>query len=256
MSRLPAVALLLLAACDGGGDGLADAALHDSSTHVDAPPGTTTTSCANPLPTTAADSLTISGDLTDGTLNGNGNPTAGATISAFHVTGGALGTATTESTGIYQVAATTGGATVDYLTATNAGYKESRYFPRAPLAKSTSLGTLPLFTTADAATIATTFGVTQDPTKGIALVTIQDCFGSLRSNGTVTVSPATAGTVKYLHGDGSTTGTATDATGTAVVFNIPAGSVTLGATVGGTSYHEHAVTAAASYITLATISEQ
>lgn len=255
MSRLSAVALILLAACDGGGNGATDAAVHDGKT-VDAPPGTTTTSCLNPLPTTAADSFTISGDLTDGSLTGQGNATSGATISAFHVTGGTLGTAITETTGIYQVTATTGGATVDYLTATNAGYKDMRYFPRAPLAKSTSLGTLPLFTTADAATIATTFGVTQDPAKGLALVTIQDCFGSLRSNGTVTVSPVTAGTVKYLHGDGSTTGTATDATGFAVVFNIPAGSVTLGATVGGTAYHEHAVTAAGSYLTIATISEQ
>jgi hypothetical protein len=254
MSRLSTVVLILLAVCDGGGSDTPDAAPHDGKS-IDAP-GSTGTSCLNPVPTTAADSLTISGDMTDGSLTGPGNATSGATISAFHTTGSALGTTTTEATGIYQVTATTGGATVDYLTATNAGYKDMRYFPRAPLAKSTSLGTLPLFTTADAGTIATTFGVTQDPAKGLALVTIQDCFGSLRANGTVTLSPATAGTVKYLHGDGTTTGTATDATGFAVVFNIPAGSVTIGATVGGTAYHEHAVTASASYLTITTISEQ
>ena len=247
MSRTFAVVLTLVVACDTAATTV-DAPHADGASHD----GGTATSCANPLPTTAADTLTISGVLDDDT----GTGLAGATLAAFHLGGASLGTAVTETTGIYQVAATTGGAPIDYLQIASTGYRGARYFPRAPIAKSTSLAKLPLYTTANAAMLATTAGVTQDPARGLALVTVADCFGSPTANATVTVVPAGTAVVKYVHGDGSTTGTATDSTGVAMVFNLPAGTSTLGAIVGATSYHEHAITADPTYITLVTIAEQ
>ena len=250
--------LVILAACNStGGD---DAVSKDAPTTTgdgrttDAPAGSTNTSCANPLPTTTPGQANISGVVTDGSFTGQGQGLGAATLDAFHVgTATSLGTVTSESTGIYTLAAT-GGQAVDFLQLTKSGYLTTNYFPRAPLGKSTSLPRLPMFTSSELATVVAASGVTQNPSLGVAVVTVTDCTNSLQ-DGAIVSAPAGT-TVKYLKSDGSFGGTSTDTVGLAMVFNIPAGSVTIGATVGGALYHEHAVTADSTHFAFSTISEQ
>lgn len=248
MPRFSAVLVLLLGACNqGSGD---DTTPTDAKKTVDAAPAET--SCGTPIPTTTGDLLNITGDLDDG--SGTGTPVAAATVTAMSA-GINRGTATSEVSGLFQVAATTGGVPVELLTFAATGRKSGRYFPRQPIYKSTSLPSLPLFTPADAATFFAMFG-TQNPANGAAIITINDCADAFTANATVTVSPPGSAIVKYLHGDGSTNGTSTDATGTAVILNISPGTVTLAAMVGTQAYHAHAITADPTYVTLAAISEK
>jgi hypothetical protein len=260
MPRRSLPVLLFVVACNGGGGDDAagtDARKPDGDpSEIDAPGTTAPTSCANPVPTTATDTVVISGTVSDGSFAGSSNPLAGATLSAFHTGGASLGTATTETGGSYQLTATTGGATIDYLQASDAGYKPMRFFPRVAIARATSVPKFPMFTTADAAAFPATFGVTQDGGKGMAIVYIASCQSSPIANATVTVTPPGSAVIKYLHADNSTTGTSTDSSGLAIVFNLGTGNTTINALVGSTELHAHVITGDPSYLTLAAISEQ
>ncbi|MCX5747211.1 MAG: hypothetical protein NT062_32475 [Proteobacteria bacterium] len=101
------------------------------------------TSCLNPLPTTATPMVLLSGVVTDGSFSGSGNNLDAATIQAS--ANGLLTTATSEASGIYQLDAATNGKPVDFLTLSKAGYTTTRYFPRAPIAKATSMPKIPVF---------------------------------------------------------------------------------------------------------------
>ena len=254
MPRSPALLFLFLflAACNSTSDPVTGV---DAKPLADSGPVATTT-CANPVPTTATDTVVISGVVTDGSFTGTGNALVGATLAAFRIGGATLGTDTTQNGGIYQVTATTGGLPIEYLAASNAGYTDSRFFPRAALGKATSMPKFPLFATADAAAFPTTFGVTQDPAKGVAVIFVFDCQGSPIANATVTVSPPGSAIVKYMHADNSTTGTATDSLGVAFVFDVGAGTSTIDASSSTHMMHAHTITAGPSYLTLAMIAEQ
>jgi hypothetical protein len=243
--------LLLLAACNNGsGD---DNAPIDAPKHLVDAAGSGATTCGSPVPTTAGATLTLSGELEDS--DGTGNGVENATVTAYGG-GMAQGNALSEMSGLYQVTATTGGVPVDYFTISGTGRRTERAYPAGPIDHSTTVGNLTLFATADLTTYIGMFtGVTQDPAKGMAIVTVSDCFDATRASGVVTVTPPGTSIVKYLHSDNSTDGTSTDDTGIAVVFNIT-GTVTIGAAVSGTPYHEYAIAADPSYLVLATIAER
>ncbi len=263
MSRIAALILVVAGACNGGDDGVTHLDGNPGSGHdatgdgnggIDAPPGGTT-SCANPIATSATPEAVISGVLNDSAFSASGQPLVGATIAAYRGAS-SLGSTLTQSGGIYQITATTGGQPIEYLQASDTGYTTERYYPRAPLAKASSMPKFPLFTTADAAGFPAQFGVTQDGAKGVAVVFVFDCQSSPISNATITVSPAGSAVVKYLHSDNSTTGTATDGLGVAVVFNLGTGATTINAMKSGLMMHEHVIAPSPSYLTLAAISEQ
>ncbi len=243
--------LLLLAACNSGsGD---DALPIDAPKHTVDAAGTGATTCGSPVPTTAGATLTLSGELEDS--DGTGNGVENATVTAFGG-GTAQGTALSEASGLYQVSATTGGVPVDYITMTATGRRSERAYPPGPIDHTTTIGNLTMFATADLTTYIGMFtGVTQDPAKGMAIVTVSDCFDTTKASATVTVTPPGTSVVKYLHADNSTDGTSTDDSGIAVIFNLT-GTVTLAATVSGTPYHEYAIAADPSYLVLATIAER
>jgi hypothetical protein len=73
-------------------------------------------------------------------------------------------------------------------------------------------------------------GVQQDPTKTIAIVTIEDCSGTISGGVVFTVgSPQPDESVVYLVNNlPSTSGTETDSvSGSALVFNVPPGTLTV-----------------------------
>ena len=234
---------------DGGND--------DGGNDPDGQPGGPT-SCLEPLHTTAAAMVTLTGSVTDGTLfsSASGNALADVAVSVVRNSGASLGSTTTDVSGTYQAVATTGDVAIDgYVKFTKSGFTELRYFPRAPLFKSGAVRQLPLLVTGDIAQLAATYGVTQDPAKGAAFVRLVDCLTSPQAGFTVTVT-GSGSTVKYLDQGGNDAGSSTDTAGYALVFNLPAGNVTIGAIKGSTLDHEHVVLSGSTWLSYVELSER
>jgi len=243
--RLPAIALLLIACTEPTAQ--PDAPLVDTSPPV--------TSCANPVPTTATPTVVASGVVGDDSLT-SGTALGDAMVGAFHATGGgSLGAATSEASGIYQLTATTNQLPIDNLTFAKAGYVTSRYFPRIPLARTSTVPRLPVFTAASIAAFATDAGVTQPATAGVAIVFVNDCSGGPITNATVALSPPGTSIVKYLKLDGTFVDTATDSTGIAFIFAATTGDAVLTGTGNGKALSPRALTIDPSATALVTISE-
>jgi hypothetical protein len=238
----------LLAACDGDlVQTDAPVVTHDTATMQ--------TTCDIPIATTASGQIDLSGAIADSSLQDSANPLVGATVTAFDTGDAALGNATTESGGIYTVNANATTKPVGYLTVAMAGYKTTRFYPRAPIAITMSQTKIPAFTNADAAAFATMAGVTPAAGTAMTLVELVDCQGTKISGGTVTVMPAGSAIVKYFHGDGTTNGTSTDGAGLAVVFNLSSGSTTFVPQASGHTFYVRAVNVDSSYLAIDTISE-
>jgi hypothetical protein len=88
-------------------------------------------------------------------------------------------------------------------------------------------------------------GTTQDPNLSLAIVTAADCNSNPAPGVEFTVgAPGPNETVAYLENNlPSKSATATEATGSALVFNVPAGTLTLSAAMSGTHQPIRSVTA-------------
>jgi hypothetical protein len=90
--------------------------------------------------------------------------------------------------------------------------------------------------------------VTQAAGNGFMGVVVSDCSGMPVAGATVTTTPS--GTVRYNQaGIPSNTAMVTDADGVAYVFNVPAGTVTVGASAQGTTFRAHDVLVRADVLT-------
>lgn len=269
VQRLGSIALALALACLAGckddepvhhlPDGppiVVDAPIDPDGPDLDMPIASAT-SCAEPIHTDATATILATGSVADyAGLTGNGNMLAGVQVTLNRLAGGAaLGTATSDISGIYELTATTGGAAVDgYFELSGTGFVTLRYYPRAPLYKGGAVRKLSMLTTAEAASIATAAGVTQDPAKGIAIVRLTSCQGSTQEGFAVSVSGPCD--IRYLDAGGTTfTASATSSAGFAVVFNIPPGTVSIGATNGTTIDYGNDVAIGTGFLSYVELSE-
>jgi len=248
---------MAMAACGGSSDapttdappGAIDAAGGaDASTTPDAMP--TPFGCnGQPLPSSAPATITISGK----TVAVNGTQTAavsGVEVAAF--VGNTMGTtATSGGSGDYAVSVQTGGKPVDaYVRARKQSSLDMYLYSAVPMSKDGPNATLVMVKQSDLDLLALGSSVTQSGSKGFVTVIVIDCLGNPVSGATVSVTPSTGATIRYLAGGKpSTQASATDAGGTALIFNAPAGTVTIGATADGKTLRAHAIDARAGVVT-------
>jgi hypothetical protein len=203
-----------------------------------------------PLPTTAPATLQIGG-LVAGV---DTTPIDAVAVEAFIGTStAASATATSAANGTFTVTLATSGTPLDgFLRATKTGFIDSFFYPPTPVAANTSQAAILLATTQTFAALTALAQVTPDPTAGTLVVDVLDCLGHPVSGAAITVLPA--GTIRYLQNmTPSTTATSTDATGLAAAFNVSAGAVMVGASVGGRTLRQHMLNVRADVVTITSV---
>jgi len=203
-----------------------------------------------PLPTTAPATVTVSGIV----VAPDQTPVDAVALDAF-VGASATPAATTTSnaTGAFTFDLSTGGTPVDgFIQGSKAGFIDTFYYAPVPLAASTTRATILISTPSTFSTIAALAQVVPDPTMGTVVIGVVNCQAAPVEGATVTVQPA--GTTRYLRNNvPNVLATATDATGLALVFNVPAGAATVGASFGGLTLRSHPLTVRANVITVTVV---
>jgi hypothetical protein len=196
-----------------------------------------------PLPTTAAATITVSGTITHSVLTPA--PDSGSKIRAFKTgTATALDSTTTPANGAYTITLTTGGIPLDgYIQVTQSGYLDTYGYPPAPLATSAQQSVL-LLTSSEFNTLSGLAGATHTAGKSSIAVIVQNCDGTPVAGATVSSTPG--GTVRYNSGGGpSSSATSTAGDGIAYILNVTAGDVQVSASAAGNTLRAHTVNARA-----------
>ena len=194
--------------------------------------------CYNkPLPSTAAERVTIAGTLQDPF---DGKKLTGTAVEVFLVgTAVPIFTATSDGNGAFSHDQGTGGAPRDaYLRAAPNGYLPTYFYPAVPISGNIT-ATLQLLTAMDVATIGAVAGITVDTTKANFLVSVIDCNGDAIAGATISTNPP--GKVTYFaNATPSPVAVATDAmTGSALVSSVAVSNTTINATVSGMTLRSH-----------------
>jgi hypothetical protein len=203
------------------------------------------------LPTTAPPLVNVTGRITAHVLS----PTAlrGAYVFAFR-TGDTttLAADTSDTSGAYSLAITTGGTPVNgYVRVTDSTHLSTYAYPAVPLATD-AIDNVLMVTNSEFSLLASSAGVTPVAGDGFVGVVVKNCAGTPIAGATVTSSPA--GTVRYNAGGvPSSSATSTAADGVAYIANVAAGNVTMQATASGHTLRQHVVNARADAITLTEI---
>jgi hypothetical protein len=252
------VSVGLVAGCAGNVDNLGGG----DGGHADAPPGTADagppdafvpvpdagpyTCLGQPLPTTAPNPISVSGNTFTLTLGGT-QALAGTPVALF-VGASMIASASANGSGAFTMNVPTNGAPVDgFLRAQSGGYLDTYLYPPAPLAESTTAAQMLLLDSSTFGTLQSLAGVTQQSGKGFVIVLVLDCQGKPVGGATVT---AASGSVRYdSGGQPSSNASSTDTDGLAYVFNTTAGNVQVGASVGGMTFRAHTLNARANVIT-------
>lgn len=256
-----AACLSLTAACGGDDDSAADAAaaadanatpdapiVYDATPVPDAAPSYDATppelSClGQPIPNTAPDPISIAGTAFEFSIMGQ-TPLSGVNISAHLVSDDSMiaGPTTTGAPGTFALSAPSNDVPIDgYFLATHGDKFDTLLYPPTPVYENSDNVVVAMFDT-DLLNLLALSGFNQDMnTYGIATVLVLDCEGNPVQGATVTSNPP-AGTIAYAANMlPDSTATATDSSGLAFLFNVPTGTVTIDAEVGGQSLREHDV---------------
>lgn len=115
-----------------------------------------------------------------------------------------------------------------YLTLTHPDIAPSLYFFNPPVTKSGEVTTIRLTTSATVAALFQSVGRTFDPTRGVVILTAEDC----KASGLADVSFVVSGlddVANFYSVDGlpTTTTTATDSSGYGGLLNVPAGTTAI-----------------------------
>lgn len=244
-TRLVSMLVLALVVAGCGKDG--------SSPNPPPPPPPGAYTClGQPLPTSAADPVVVSGVIQGNVLSPS--PLAGATLDAFR-TGNPTSLATTISAanGSYTLMIATGGMPLDgYVRVTRTSYIDTYAYPPAPVAAN-STQSLYLITSSEFTLLSIAALVTQASGNGFVAVAVTDCNGTAVAGATVSTTPG--GTVRYSSSGGvpSASATATSADGVAYVFNVAAGDVVVRANSGSMTLRQHTVNARANAVTITVV---
>lgn len=258
-ARLALVPILAASACgdDGGAD--VDSSVSVSDASVDAPstPDARPTFDAmppvdarpaalgclgDPIPNPVVDTITVSGQAVAITMGGQ-EALADVTVQAYDADDQAIDGAldTSDAQGDWSITADVGNEPLDaYMRGNLDGYLDTYLFPPTPLYEDLT-GASVIMLTPQTLQLLGLLGLSQDNDKGVVLVVVLDCDGNPVEGASVTTTPA-AGITAYIEdGAPSTSATATDSSGVAMLFNVPAGDVEVDATVMGMSLREHTV---------------
>ncbi len=191
-----------------------------------------------PMPTTPTipSTITVTGNVFDPLMR---VPIADAQVE-FIATGNdrVLAVATSDDHGVYRVTLPTNGKPIDaYVRASKAGRVTSLIFPPEPLRTdmvpcAPFQGTrgcilVALLTPAEADSVAGLAGVTRDAAKGEVLLIAADCQGVPVAGATVALAPKPERLVYTAGPFPAPDAQATDGSGRAFGFNIPAGPTTI-----------------------------
>ncbi len=188
---------------------------------------------------TLATSSSLVGSLVDGL--DQSKPTADAAVTACSVLDpsctSALSSGTTDADGSVTLALpapVTGTSVTGYFSITGSDLLPELYFWGFPLSEPTFAFTVPTMSTADrdavTSLIASLDGGSFDlSSHALIAINVTDCTGMTAEGVQIAVSPSDPETrVFYFSGSGiSATADSTDPTGSAIVVNVPAGTVTL-----------------------------
>jgi len=263
--------LSIAAACGGGGTAKPDAPIIHTDAAVDTAPDSPPPidapsydfSCLNnAAPTTAPATVTISGTAQEITLQGmtpSIQPNANVSVKACKgncTAGNNLGTTMSAANGDYTTAAlTTGGAPLDgFLDATKTGDRRTLLFPPGPLNASQPGAPLLMFN-AQAFGLLNQFLLSpmqNDVANGIIGIAVTDCTNTPITTGATVVVKQNG--VEVTGGQTVDLGAlATQAAGTYLVTNVPAGAAEVSATVNGMTMRAHTVTSVAGATTATSI---
>jgi hypothetical protein len=208
--------------------------------------------------TSAPASVTLSGSVfTYTSFQNTTAPIANATITAFDADSGAqLGTATSDGSGNYSLAITTGGmARPLRLRLTNPAYMPTTIYTGVAIDSDVSGISSPMWGTSSMESVYSVAKLTLDTSLGTINATVLDCAGNPIAGATVDVEPAPA-QVAYIAPNGyfEPGGTATIAPyTTAVSLNAPLGMTHISATMAGTAFTAQDVDVAGSAVTMVTL---
>jgi hypothetical protein len=150
----------------------------------------------DPAPTTAADPLSLGGEVRD---EDTGAVLANVAVELFAFAGDtSLGTATTDAQGIYSITFATGGTAQDvYFRFTATGYPDHVLIPPFPAFANNPSIRIALVSDTLLAATETEHGFTVGGGEGLLLVSARDCAGDpLVPDATVAITPAPAGSVE------------------------------------------------------------
>jgi hypothetical protein len=183
-----------------------------------------------PLPSTAPAVVSFAGTIYTQNFAA---PIAGVQLNAYKVgSSSPIISTTTDSTGHFSVSLSTGSAPIDaYLIAQLANYQDLYVVPPVPLYKDyVGLGLI-MYQAAElsAYTDSTNTNLGYDSTQVMVAAVAVDCDGKTLDGATLSTSPA--GQVHYLYGTSfPVSATSTNASGIALIFNVPPGTITVNGT--------------------------
>lgn len=248
------VGAALLGACGGGSS--TDQVDVDAAPVIDATPPTPDAPqfCAGfDLPTTAQNPVLVSGGVYTLSING-ATPIGGADLQVYDESGtslvGTTSVAQGNNVGDFALDIVTDGVPVNgYIEALAEGFITTRVYPPTPLAAAQDNVAVLMLSPENFDFLNGTFlQETVDPAAAWIGVAVLDAGGQGIAGATVSSFPA-AGAVHYNQGGIPNSGaTVTDDDGVAYLVNVPAGEVTVSATVGGTELRPVTFTAEAGLV--------
>ncbi len=226
-----------------GGD--APVVMHDAPlVTVDAPAVADLACNGVAPPTTAPDPITLGGTVFAITSSGT-MPVDAETVTSFK-TGDATATGTTVSGtgGTFSLSLATAGAPLTgYLHIGHDGtYLDSYVFDSRPSYENFSGGQLPMVTQQTLDALVSTAGVTQSAANGTLSIFATDCDRNALAG--VVITTTSSATVLYNNAFGfpDASGTMTNASGLAYLFDVPPGDVTISGMFGTKLMRSHTVT--------------
>jgi len=196
--------------------------------------------CAGAAPPTTADNpIVFSGTVVQSTTL---MPISNAAV-VGQLGGTQAFTANTDAMGKFSKSLNSGNAPLTInLQVTANGFKATYYYP-AYMVTHDAHYDVELFSPQDANMLAAAAQITYDTTKGIILMTIDDCNGAPLQGAMIdkTLLPADAVVHYFDRVTPSPTATATDMFGVAMISNLAPGSVQLGAKANGMNLKTHPV---------------
>ena len=202
--------------------------------------------------------VTVSGTTTSQGLN-NTVPVSGATVGVYRESADTtpLATATSDANGNWTMSVPTGGQPIDgFIKSTATNYMDTYAYPTGAIVADTTGVNLNEITAGNFGLLATFAGATQDSSKGVIALEVDDMMGNPVAGATV-VSVAASNPYRYddpSNGLPSSSATATSSDGQAYMFNVP-GSVAIGAMKTGVTFKSHHVNARPNAFTMTNITE-
>ena len=202
--------------------------------------------------------ITVSGNASSQGLNST-TPVAGATVGVYRESADTspLATATTDAMGNFTMTVPTGGQPIDgFIKSTATNYLDTYAYPSGAIVANLSGININEITSGNLGLLELYAGVTQDSSKGVIALEVDDGMGSPVAGATV-VSVAASNPYRYddpSNGLPSSSATATSSDGVAYMFNVP-GEVAIGAMKTGATFKSHRLNARGNAFTMTNITE-